>query len=282
MDLCKCRLRSISSIGRIRYNAFTLIELLVVIAIIGLLLSLLIPGLGNASENAREVVCSSQIRNILIGMQSYHMENRRFPYGFDGWTRTPPPLDVASGSRMFDELGWWWFEILGDHISYVKDGAEVVRCPSRNIDDGFEENILWGNYGVNSSVCKNARDRISNAEFAGDPLQLEAVANPSNALLAMDCGYSIFNWHQVADNPPVTLGNSVRDNAYLPGLWIINESKLLGNIQWADALDGRHVNGQINAGFVDTHVEKSPADRYLVQKQDEAYSGLYPYWRPKQ
>lgn len=58
-----------------REKGFTLIELLVVIAIIALLLAILMPALGKVKEAAKLVVCSSNTRQVLVGVNAYAAGN---------------------------------------------------------------------------------------------------------------------------------------------------------------------------------------------------------------
>lgn len=54
-----------------RKRAFTLIELLVVVAIIALLIAILLPALAKARETARRGVCSSNLKQIATGLNTY-------------------------------------------------------------------------------------------------------------------------------------------------------------------------------------------------------------------
>ena len=61
-------------------KAFTLIELLVVIAIIGLLLAVIAPSLQKAKEQARFMICKSNLHQYGIAISGYMSEHAEFPH----------------------------------------------------------------------------------------------------------------------------------------------------------------------------------------------------------
>lgn len=66
----------------VRRVGFTLVELLVVIGIIALLISILLPSLNRAYQQANAVDCSSRMRQMCLGIQLYTNDNKgKLPYG---------------------------------------------------------------------------------------------------------------------------------------------------------------------------------------------------------
>ena len=66
-----------------RRSAFTLVELLVVIAIIGILVGLLLPAVQAAREAARRMSCSSNVRQLTLGMMNYESAFKVLPPGWN-------------------------------------------------------------------------------------------------------------------------------------------------------------------------------------------------------
>ncbi|MHC4786294.1 MAG: type II secretion system protein, partial [Planctomycetota bacterium] len=57
--------------NKCRSKGFTIIELLVVISIIALLISILLPAIGKARDNAQIGVSKSNLRQIGVAMMTY-------------------------------------------------------------------------------------------------------------------------------------------------------------------------------------------------------------------
>ena len=261
-------------------TGFTLIELLVVISIVALLMAILAPVSQRARQQARTVLCGSNIKQLTLGLLTYETENQTLPYGFHD-TSTPPPGGYP-GNIAYDRTGWWWFNYIGGLYNKAESKKTVLHCPSKRLrNPRLKNNILCGNYGVNQSICKSSSG--GNADFIGMPLCSSNIPHPGQTLLVVDSGYSMINWQHATDTlpPHIALCDTIiEDTAYIPGLWI-NEERDLWDGQEQDAKYGRHPNKTVNVGFADGHISRIKADDLFVEKTNNGYKNCSPLWLPK-
>lgn len=149
-------------------RGFTLIELLVVVAIIAILISFLLPSLKGARDVARQVVCSSQQRQIHIGMELYRNDyngwgnrerNGGFRFELDG---TPVSFDDPDNSKVY-----WGIT----YDEYIDNNLSVWQCPDMVLMDpwpvfSFDYDFIfetqryqsYGLNGVNNGVSRTNRN----------------------------------------------------------------------------------------------------------------------------
>jgi prepilin-type processing-associated H-X9-DG protein len=156
--------------------------LLVVIAIIGILVSLLLPAIQSAREAARRSQCTSNLKNLALGIHSFHDARKHFPAAITFPKSDPPKYyDPTVDSKLF---GNWAIDVLPyveetalhDQFviqvdpditlrhseNYVPRGTEIgiMLCPSDagkgNLfqgsasSTGADGNWARGNYGYNA------------------------------------------------------------------------------------------------------------------------------------
>jgi prepilin-type N-terminal cleavage/methylation domain-containing protein/prepilin-type processing-associated H-X9-DG protein len=94
--------------GRRARGGFTLVELLVVITIIGILVSLLLPAVQSAREQARETTCKNNLHELAMACTSHLSTYQYFPGGGWGWGWIGDPTH-GSGQT---QPGGWIYNIL--------------------------------------------------------------------------------------------------------------------------------------------------------------------------
>lgn len=157
-------------------RAFTLIELLVVVAIIALLMSILLPALKRAREQARDVICKSNIGQVTRGILLYVTEWR------DCLPGTTSDNITGAAHRTFDWLGFGWESSFIQRYNHVPqegtifrylNNAEVYRCPTHRI-------ALETNQAVTYPTLENRTSYTGPTLLTGAPISLLKTARYPN------------------------------------------------------------------------------------------------------
>jgi prepilin-type N-terminal cleavage/methylation domain-containing protein/prepilin-type processing-associated H-X9-DG protein len=128
-------------------SGFTLIELLVVISIIALLLSIIMPALTKAREQAKKIVCASHLKEMAYGMHLYAVTYKNtFPATF-------MPGNLSPFYPGFSH----WHQL----VMEFAESKKLLRCPSLNTKKlmKWEDNGLFmTGFGLNYTGWNWKRD----------------------------------------------------------------------------------------------------------------------------
>jgi|WetSurMetagenome_2_1015567.scaffolds.fasta_scaffold371682_1 prepilin-type N-terminal cleavage/methylation domain-containing protein/prepilin-type processing-associated H-X9-DG protein len=221
-------------------NAFTLIELLVVISIIALLLAILFPSLRRVRNNARAVVCQSNLKQwgTLLSMHAEENQGRLFYFHktYINPTDIDPndlfnninyryfkdaynskisfcPMAVKKGTRPFPNTMEWikWlanspcstyppFSFYGDGTFGSAFESWSMDMPW-NLDSNSPGGTRIGSYGINSAFYNNF---MLYNKLAWDEFAAYSSKGQSNIPVYLDSSLpeSIFVWE--GQKPPAT------------------------------------------------------------------------------
>jgi prepilin-type N-terminal cleavage/methylation domain-containing protein len=220
-------------------SGFTLIELLVVVAIIALLISILLPSLNRARQQARNLVCQTNLRQQITGVLMYAQD--------DGGAF---PL-ARTDSRKYV---WQHYYVL-----YDADYIQNLLIPY--IGGERAENLTGGD--PNATLL----NEVPFSETFRCPARESSSKTPEYLESKTAIHYRYNNHMTATYNNVRALGASTANMRTLEQVRYPSEAAILYDATWfdwdAEELAHNFNGGHVNVAYVDSHIDKVSFDSYL-------------------
>ncbi|HOW73481.1 MAG TPA: type II secretion system protein [Phycisphaerae bacterium] len=280
-----------SSRGR---TGFTLIEVLVVVAIIALLISVLIPSLHKAREQAKVMVCKTRLGQLYRGHAFYAADDKQgqFPHWswwlFDGVGHGEAKVNYNAAADVYAKTGgvrspdsrvWVTY---GDIFRYLRD-PEVYFCPgdtkvrpqSSSIGNGRGSNGQHPIHSFVRVVDPNffIQKKIDGADVNNGQLQPGDFINPDKLRPGVFKGDSeglpqVKNFQSI----PCRVGMMYEEDQGLGDLAITRSATLNDGhssvVVYTDYMSARHQR-RGHMLFFDGHAELCETDRWNNYSKDK-------------
>ncbi len=254
-----------------KQNGFTLIELLVVISIIALLVAILMPALGKAKEQAKALVCETNIKQLITCWTMYNNDNDGKMPG--SWNNTP---NRHGGGKPSD---WVWAPWTVGGTNNESDAiplASLKTCTEREKIEGFKRGSMW-KYIQDPQLLHCASDKINYRSYS--------MPDSLNGHWGSNVG-GTHNWLNLMRVDKIkrpaeryVFLEECDDRGYNMNSWVL--PGLTGN-SLGDPLVTWH-SGLSNLGFADGHAEsykwsKEVADYFIKFKFSTISTGTGSGW----
>jgi prepilin-type N-terminal cleavage/methylation domain-containing protein/prepilin-type processing-associated H-X9-DG protein len=148
---------------------FTPLELLVVIAIIAILAAILFPVFARARENARRASCSSNLKQIGLGLMQYTQD----------YDEALPMVWWKEGETKYE-----WMDAVQPYIK----SYQLFRCPSDSGNTNPQLNNEQSSYGANMGGWNEGSGSPKGPSISqpNSTTRLPAIASASTTVFALD------------------------------------------------------------------------------------------------
>ena len=221
-------------------RGFTLVELLVVIGIIALLISILLPALSRAKEQANRVKCAANIRQIVCAARMYAQQDKRGRF---------IPRDPGGGN---DSIYPLWDAKLMPNL-------KIAVCPSTQNNVNAPQDLRQA--AASASATSGGHSYEMRTWFWSgytwpDGKQFPQVPNPVTGVMEDE----------------IKSESNTRNSV---SVLLITDADNNGNNNYPDPGDNHGAEG-VNVGYCDGHVEFQRRGRPLLAAFIDGY--YWPSW----